>query len=124
MGLVAVALTAYFALRVDRRPDSPRPGLGELWQRFPKFVLGFLTASVIATWYLNVADDGKATIGIVNDLRTWFLILAFVSIGLEFRLTSLRQAGWRPIAVFGTATVFNLALALGVASVLFHTFAS
>ncbi len=124
MGLVAVALTAYFALRVDRRPDSPRPGLGELWQRFPKFVLGFLTASVIATWYLNVADDGKATIGIVNDLRTWFLILAFVSIGLEFRLTSLRQAGWRPIAVFGTATVFNLALALGVASVLFHNFSS
>lgn len=125
MGVVAVALTAYFALVVerDRAAAADRPGLGALWQRFPKFVLGFVTASVIGTWYLRVAGDaGKDTIGVVNDLRTWFLILAFVCIGLEFRLHSLREAGWRPIAVFGGATVFNLALALGVASILFQNF--
>ncbi|MBL6277918.1 putative sulfate exporter family transporter [Micromonospora fiedleri] len=123
MGVVAVALTAYFALHVERRPGSARPGLGELWRRFPKFVLGFVAASVIATWYLKVVGaDGKATISIVNDLRTWFFILAFVSIGLEVRVAALRQAGWRPIAVFGAATVFNLVLALGLASLLFAGF--
>lgn len=123
MGVVAVALTAYFALRVERRPDTPRPGLGELWRRFPKFVLGFVAASVIATWYLDAAGaDGKATMAIVTDLRVWFLILAFVSIGLEVRVSSLREAGWRPVTVFGAATVFNLVLALGLASVLFHGF--
>lgn len=124
MGVVAVALTAYFAFKVERRPGAARPALGELWQRFPKFVLGFVAASVIATWYLNVAGaDGKAVIGVVNDLRVWFLILAFVSIGLEFRVASLREAGWRPIAVFASATVVNLVLALALASVLFRTFA-
>ncbi|GAA0394732.1 YeiH family protein [Micromonospora gifhornensis] len=123
MGVVAVALTAYFALHVERRPGSARPGLSELWRRFPKFVLGFVAASVIATWYLKaVGADGKATIAIVNDLRTWFFILAFVSIGLEVRVAALRQAGWRPIAVFGAATVFNLVLALGLASLLFAGF--
>lgn len=123
MGVVAVALTAYFALRVERRPDAPRPGLGELWRRFPKFVLGFVAASVIATWYLDAAGaDGKATMAIVTDLRVWFLILAFVSIGLEVRVSSLREAGWRPVTVFAAATVFNLVLALGLASVLFHGF--
>ncbi|MFI7023848.1 putative sulfate exporter family transporter [Micromonospora sp. NPDC049900] len=123
MGVVAVALTAYFALHVERRAGAARPGLGELWRRFPKFVLGFVAASVIATWYLDVAGaDGKATIAIVNDLRTWFFILAFVSIGLEVRVAALRQAGWRPVAVFGAATVFNLVLALGLASVLFAGF--
>ncbi|MGW1058139.1 YeiH family protein [Micromonospora rubida] len=121
MGVVAVALTAYFALRVERRPDAARPGVGELWRRFPKFVLGFVAASVIATWYLDAAGaDGKATIAIVNDLRVWFLILAFVSIGLEVRVTALREAGWRPVAVFASATVFNLLLALGLAVLLFR----
>ncbi|MEU7589207.1 putative sulfate exporter family transporter [Micromonospora sp. NPDC049230] len=123
MGVVAVALTAYFTLRVERRPGAERPGLRELWIRFPKFVLGFIAASVIATWYLDGAGaDGKATIAIVNDLRVWFLILAFVSIGLEVRVASLREAGWRPVAVFASATVFNLALALALASVLFRGF--
>jgi len=123
MGVVAVALTAYFALKVERRPGAARPGLGALWERFPKFVLGFVAASVIATWYLKVAgSDGKAVIGVVNDLRTWFLILAFVSIGLEFRVASLREAGWRPIAVFASATVANLVLALALASLLFRNF--
>ncbi|MEU7750603.1 putative sulfate exporter family transporter [Micromonospora sp. NPDC049171] len=123
MGVVAVALTAYFTLRVERRPGAERPGLRELWIRFPKFVLGFIAASVIATWYLDGAGaDGKATIAIVNDLRVWFLILAFVSIGLEVRVASLREAGWRPVAVFASATVFNLALALALASLLFRNF--
>ncbi|MFG1914648.1 YeiH family protein [Micromonospora sp. NPDC048898] len=123
MGVVAVALTAYFTLRVERRPGAERPGLRELWIRFPKFVLGFIAASVIATWYLDGAGaDGKATIAIVNDLRVWFLILAFVSIGLEVRVASLREAGWRPVAVFASATVFNLALALALASLLFRGF--
>ncbi|BCJ62852.1 YeiH family protein [Micromonospora endophytica] len=123
MGVVAVALTAYFALYVERQAGAARPGLGELWRRFPKFVLGFVAASVIATWYLKLAGaDGKATIAIVNDLRAWFFILAFVSIGLEVRVAALRQAGWRPVAVFGAATVFNLVLALGLASLLFAGF--
>ncbi|RLP90056.1 YeiH family protein [Micromonospora sp. CV4] len=125
MGVVAVALTAYFTLRVERQPGAARPGLGELWRRFPKFVLGFVAASVIATWYLDAAGaDGKATIAIVNDLRVWFLILAFVSIGLEVRVASLREAGWRPVAVFASATVFNLALALALASLLFRNFSA
>jgi uncharacterized integral membrane protein (TIGR00698 family) len=125
MGVVAVLLTLYFVMRVERTGSTvARPGLGELWRRFPKFVLGFIAASIIATWWLGTvpADKGTATIGIVNALRTWFLILAFVSIGLELRVESIREAGWRPVLVFGTATVANLTLALVLASVLFGSF--
>lgn len=124
IGVVVVALTAWFAFRVERRPGAQRPGAGELWRRFPKFVLGFLAASVLATWYLTTvtATEGKAVVGVANDLRTWFLILAFVSIGLEFRVAALREAGWRPVAVFAAATVANVLLALGLASVLFSGF--
>ncbi|AOS64427.1 YeiH family protein [Actinoalloteichus hymeniacidonis] len=123
MGVVAVALTAYFTLKVERNPDAPRPGLSALWERFPKFVLGFILASVIATWYQSVADPATSgdVIGVVNDLRAWFLILAFISIGLEFRGSALREAGWRPIGVFAAATGVNLLAGLGLATLLFSS---
>jgi uncharacterized membrane protein YadS len=125
LGVVAVALTAYFAFSVERRgaADGPmaRPGLRELWERFPKFVLGFLAASVIATAYL-AGGGSRDAITIVNDLRTLFLILAFVSIGLEFRVAPLRDAGWRPVGVFAAATAVNLLVGLGLAALLFSGF--
>jgi uncharacterized membrane protein YadS len=123
MGVVAVVLTAYFAFKVERDPGAGRPGLGTLWERFPKFVLGFLAASVIATVYASAlgdaSDDSLAT---ARALRDWFLIAAFVSIGLEFRLGSLREAGWKPIAVFASATAFNLGVGLLLALLLFSRF--
>ncbi|GIF68285.1 hypothetical protein Ais01nite_63200 [Asanoa ishikariensis] len=124
IGIVAVALTAWFAFKVERTADSARPGAGELWRRFPKFVLGFVAASVLGTWFANTvsAADNSAAQAVATNFRTWFLILAFVSIGLEFRLTALREAGWRPIAVFASATVVNIVLALALAALLFSDF--
>ncbi len=124
MGVVAVLLTLYFVTVVERDASAKRPGLSELWRRFPKFVLGFIAASVIATLWLGTVPKatGDSTIAAINAMRTWFLILAFVSIGLEFRVASLREAGWKPIGVFATATVVNLSLALLLATTLFGNF--
>lgn len=124
IGIVAIALTAYFALKVERKSAADaRPSVREFWDRFPKFVLGFIAASIIGTLYLQYAGKaGAPAIATVNDLRTWFLIFAFVSIGLEFSLKGLREAGWRPVAVFASATVVNIVVALGLAAVLFGNF--
>jgi uncharacterized integral membrane protein (TIGR00698 family) len=125
MGVVAFVLAAYWVYRVEKTPGAS-VHLSTLWTRFPKFILGFVAASAIATWYINTAVDAKAAADIVKvagtDLRTWFFVLAFVCIGLEFRLTSLREAGVRPVIVFATATVLNLALALALASFFFADF--
>jgi uncharacterized integral membrane protein (TIGR00698 family) len=125
MGIVAVLLTAYFVFRVERVPGA-KVGLGALWQRFPKFILGFLAASAIATLFINAAADTKAASDIVavagTNLRVWFFILAFVCIGVEFRPAALREAGARPVAVFAIASVANLVLALILATLLFSGF--
>ena len=68
------------------------------------------------------AAAAKPVIATVNDLRTLFLILAFVSIGLEFRVAPLREAGWRPVGVFAGATVVNLLVGLLLATLLFSGF--
>jgi uncharacterized integral membrane protein (TIGR00698 family) len=125
MGIVAVALTAYFVFRVERI-EGAKVGLGALWQRFPKFILGFLAASAIATLFINSAADTKVATDIVavagTNLRVWFFILAFVCIGLEFRPAAVREAGARPVAVFAIASVANLVLALVLATLLFSGF--
>lgn len=125
MGVVAVALAAYWVYFVEKTPGAS-VGLSTLWTRFPKFILGFLAASALATWYINTAVDQVAASDTVkvagNDLRIWFFTLAFVCIGLEFRVTSLREAGVRPIIVFAGATVLNLVLALILASFFFADF--
>ena len=87
-------------------------------------MLGFLVASVVGTLYVTTvgAAAAKPVIATVNDLRTLFLILAFVSIGLEFRVAPLREAGWRPVGVFAGATVVNLLVGLLLATLLFSGF--
>ena len=125
MGIVAFLLTLYFVTRVERVPGAS-VSLGALWTRFPKFILGFVAASGLATWFINTAADPKVAADIVkvagNDIRVWAFTLAFVCIGLELRISSLREAGVRPIIVFAVATVLNLAIALLLASVVFSGF--
>ena len=58
-----------------------------------------------------------------TDLRVWFFTLAFVCIGLEFRPSAIREAGVRPLLVFGAATILNLIVALALATILFTGFA-
>lgn len=114
MGVVAFALALYWVTREEGRAEA-RPNAGVIWQRFPKFVLGFLLASAVVSLGLL----SKPQLADVNALRHWALTLAFISIGWEISLGEVRQAGWRPIAVYLAATLFNTTLALGVAWVFF-----
>ncbi|GAA2087811.1 YeiH family protein [Brevibacterium salitolerans] len=104
----------------ETRP-SLRRRAAMVWERFPKFVLGFLAASAVATLLGQMLPPEalEPRLEAAKELQTWALTLAFVSIGLEFRVSAVREAGWRPVAVFGTATVFNLLVGLALASLLF-----
>ena len=52
IGFVAFILATFFITRVERGPDDPKPGLGELWRRFPKFIIGFIAASLVFSFVL------------------------------------------------------------------------
>lgn len=132
IGFVAVALSIYFTLKVDRPAGGvqtkaiAKAGWGQVWGRFPKFVLGFLFASIVvsilaATFPAAVADDGWLNSGVsaAKSLQTMFFTLAFVSIGLEFRFGALKEAGWKPVLVFFAGTVMNLIAGLLLSWLLF-----
>jgi len=115
IGFAAFFLALYWVVVVERRPDR-RPSPRDIWTRFPKFVLGFLVASLITTAGLLSPEQVKATI---VPLRNWFLAAAFVCIGLELAFDEFLSVGWRPVAVYCLATAANTALALAAAYVLF-----
>jgi uncharacterized membrane protein YadS len=126
IGVVAFLLALYWVVVVERKPGGrpsgcPQgpPSAWHIWERFPKFVLGFILASIVVTLATSYGWAGKAGLRDLRHLREWFFIAAFLSIGYGLSFHGLRNAGWRPIGVYALATVFNTIVALAVASVLF-----
>ncbi len=98
---------------------AEKPGFGVVWERFPKFVLGFIVASLIFSFWIPTAT-GKSVGGILNSLRTVWFALAFVAIGLEARFSDLvKIQGGRPALAFIGAQIFNILWTLLWAFLLF-----
>ncbi len=106
IGIAAFLLTVWWAMR--KQQTSERPSLAVIWERFPKFVLGFLAASFIVSFAL-AASAVNETKGLLTGLRTMWFGLAFTSIGLETRFRDLMTAGGgRPAAAFLIGQGFNI----------------
>jgi len=107
IGVAAFLLTIWWTLR-NRPSGSERPGLKVIWERFPKFVLGFLAASFMVS-FLLVPSLVSNTKGVLTGLRTMWFGLAFTSIGLETRLLDLvKTGGGRPAAAFLIGQALNV----------------
>jgi len=110
IGFAAFFIAGWWTLKKDpsKKQNSERPGLKVVWERFPKFVLGFIAASLIFS-FLIPAETTKQVGGFLSSLRTIWFALAFVSIGLEARFSDLIkiQKG-RPAIAFVGAQLFNI----------------
>lgn len=126
IGVVAFFVAVYWVTYVERTPDR-KPEVMEIWRRFPKFILGFLAASVV----MSVLSDGlsggdgvvKAVIdGSTKTLRGWCFCLAFVSIGLETEFRKLMRffQGGKPVVLYVCGQSLNLALTLLMSWLMFE----
>lgn len=121
IGLAAFLIAAWWTVKKQPVQDTAteRKGLGVIWERFPKFVLGFIAASLLFS-FLIPADTTRQVSGILNGLRTIWFALAFVAIGLEARFADLvKIQGGRPALAFIIAQVFNILWTLLWAYLLF-----
>jgi uncharacterized integral membrane protein (TIGR00698 family) len=121
IGVAAIFIAAWWTLK--KNPASTTitegKGIGVIWERFPKFVLGFLAASLLFSFLIST-NTTKQVSGILNSLRTLWFALAFVAIGLEARFTDLvKIQGGRPALAFIGAQLFNIAWTLLWAYLLF-----
>jgi len=122
IGVTAFILALYWVLKVERKPKE-RPSPKEIWYRFPKFVVGFILASIIFSLLLVPAMGDisvNAILNITKGIRGWFFAMAFVCIGLDTKFKELVKIGkGKPLAVFLAAQIFNIFLTLLLAYALF-----
>ncbi|MBP3317864.1 MAG: putative sulfate exporter family transporter [Alistipes sp.] len=101
------------------KQNEEKPTLGVIWDRFPKFVVGFVLASLVFSFLMDTADAkaiGKITKGFTNTLFS----IAFVCVGLETRFADIfSKENRKPLWAFLTAQGFNIIVTLIVAYLLF-----
>ena len=126
LGIWAVVLSVIATTRWDDTGVQNRAGPHEIWKRFPKFVIGFVLASIFITLIaqsVGHAQFGKtATADLVTpikNLRTWAFAFGFLSIGLTTRLRDLAGVGARPLLAFSSGVVVNVLLGLVLSAVVF-----
>jgi uncharacterized membrane protein YadS len=119
--LAIVATTRWERVELGRKPDP-----AEIWWRFPKFVIGFVVASLVVTAISSgytLAEFNKvvnpALVAPIKDLRTWAFIFCFLSIGLTTRFRELAQAGTKPFLAFSSGVVVNVVLGFVLSAIVF-----
>lgn len=133
IGVIAFFVALYFTTRVETQETGRKVGSMEIWYRFPKFVLGFIGASIIfslayTSFNSQVTGLGPALIdqGIVKGMgdlfRGWFFCLSFVSIGLATNFKELKEhlVGGKPFILYVVGQSFNLFMTLVVAYIMFY----
>jgi uncharacterized integral membrane protein (TIGR00698 family) len=117
IGVAAFLLAIWFVFK--GKEGGEKPGAAEIWFRFPKFVVGFIIASIVFSFFMTEAS-AKAVTGITAPIRAWWFNLAFICIGLDTKFKDLvAMGGGRPAAVFLIAQAFNILWTLLLAWLIF-----
>ncbi|HQS50815.1 MAG: sulfate transporter [Sphingobacteriales bacterium 17-39-43] len=121
LGLAAFAISVYWTYTKHPKANDPdgKPGLKVIWQRFPKFVLGFLAASLLFSFVLS-PEVSSSVKGSLKNLQGLWFALAFTSIGLETNFADLfNKQSKKPFYAFLIAQGFNVIVTLIIALILF-----
>ncbi len=129
IGVTAFCIALYWCLRVECQAGRT-VGAGEIWHRFPKFVLGFLAASILFSLLDSYLSQGIAY-SLLNQgavgggtklMRGWFFTLSFAAIGLSTNFRELAQyfKGGKPLILYFCGQSLNMVLTLIMAYIMFY----
>ena len=114
IGFIAFFVALFFATKVEKNSDR-KVGAGEIWTRFPKFIIGFFVASLVASFVIQPlagSADVKAINSVLDQYKNWAFVLAFTSIGLDtnFREIAKQLHGGKVLWLYIVGQLFNIAL--------------
>ena len=118
IGFVVLGYAIYWASRGQAQNVTNKAAF--LWQKFPKFVLGFLLISLLATVGFFTKDQNAS----LANLSRWAFLLTFAGVGLRTNIRDMRKQGLRPFAVgfIGEIAIAFFTLGLVVAASRFFHF--
>ena len=125
IGFVAFFIALYLSSRRDERAGSA-PSLGIVWDKFPKFILGFILASALFSIMQNgemltlKAKGGFVETSMAKTFSTFFFALSFVCIGMDTRLKDIvSKENRNMLKSFIGTQLFNIIVACLVAWLMF-----
>ncbi|MGI5848277.1 MAG: YeiH family protein [Candidatus Cryptobacteroides sp.] len=114
IGFVAFFVAIFFATHIEKTNDS-KVGPAEIWYRFPKFIIGFFAASLIASFLIQPlfgADQVDTVNKVLDQYKNWCFVLAFTSIGLDtnFKEIARQMQGGKVLWLYVIGQTFNIVL--------------
>ncbi len=99
---------------MDKDPNK-KVGAGEIWTRFPKFIIGFFVASLVASFLIQPifgGDQVSAINKVLDQYKNWCFVLAFTSIGLDTRFKDIvkQMEGGKVLWLYIIGQTFNIIL--------------
>ncbi|MBS3993912.1 MAG: putative sulfate exporter family transporter [Bacteroidetes bacterium] len=121
LGVAAFLISIYWTFKqVEGNKAAEKPTLKVIWDRFPKFVLGFILVSLFFSFVVS-PETAELTGKTIKSYQSLWFNLAFICIGLETRFKDIIELDrGRPLMAFLTAQLFNIIITLAVAHVLFE----
>ena len=114
IGFIAFFVAIYFATHINKG-SGEKVGAGEIWTRFPKFIIGFFVASLIASFIIQPSfgcDQVGAINKVLDQYKNWCFVLAFTSIGLDTRFKDIvkQMEGGKVLWLYIIGQTFNIIL--------------
>ena len=114
IGFIAFFVALFFATKVEKNSER-KVGAGEIWTRFPKFIIGFFVASLVASFIVQPlagSADVKAINTVLDQYKNWAFVLAFTSIGLDtnFREIISQLHGGKVLWLYVVGQFLNIGL--------------
>jgi uncharacterized integral membrane protein (TIGR00698 family) len=129
IGVWAFVLSLIATARWERTGIQSKSRAAEIWNRFPKFVLGFLVASAVVSLVARGFDYAaykkevlSALVAPLQAFRTWAFTFAFLSIGLTTRMREFASIGARPLVAFSIGVLVNVVLGFVLSTQVFNEF--
>jgi uncharacterized membrane protein YadS len=119
IGIWAFVLGYIWTNYINVTPDQNKANVREIWERFPKFIIGFLITFVVGLYLAlgmpaDIAKKVPAAIGEANTFRVIFFILTFFSIGVLSNFKTLWQEGFGKLAAVYLLSLFGFVIWVGL----------
>ena len=119
IGIWAFVLGYIWTNHIDVKRDGDKARASEIWQRFPKFIIGFVITFAVGLFLAlgtpaDIAKKVPAAIGEANTFRVIFFILTFFSIGVLSNFKTLWQEGFGKLAAVYLLSLFGFVIWVGL----------
>lgn len=124
IGVLAFSLATIWVTKFENPDSSIKPSIGEIWTRFPKFILGFMGASAFFSFVLipGIGEEAVSDLlSVVGGFQGWLFALTFTAIGLDSNFVEMARLvrGGSPVILYVVGQLFNVLLTLLAAWLIF-----